>query len=140
MPLAERPGLQEQWKMDFGALLSAAAWLLGLASLAGLALVILSQKVRPKGRAWWPGVLHGVLGLAGLGVLLLALRGPARGIEAGAGSFGLVAAVLVGLAALAGLTVFVTRLRRRTPSTVALGVHATFAIAGVVMLAAYLSA
>jgi hypothetical protein len=127
-------------EVSFGTQLVAAAWLLGLASLAGLALVALSQIVRPAARVWWPGAVHGVLGLTGLAALLLGLRGPALGVEAGAGSFGLVAAGLVAAAALIGLTVFAARLGRRPPSTIVLGLHATFAIAGFVMLAAYLSA
>ena len=126
--------------VSFAALLLAAVWLLGLASLAGLALAVLSQIIRPTGRVWWPGAAHGALGLAGLAALLLGLRGPALGVEAGAGSFGLVAAGLVAAAALVGLTVFAARLGRWAPSTIVLGLHATFAIAGFVMLAAYLSA
>ncbi len=43
-------------------------------------------------------------------------------------------------AVLLGLAVFAARLRRRPPSTLALGVHATLAVGGLVMLAAYLSA
>ncbi|MEJ1976310.1 MAG: hypothetical protein WDN49_09605 [Acetobacteraceae bacterium] len=126
--------------MDFGAALSASAWLVGLASLGGLALLMLLRAVKPRGAVWLPGVAHGLLGLAGLGALLLGLRGPVRGVEAGAGSFGLVAAVLLGGAAAVGLAIFIMRLWRRAPSTLVLGIHATFAVAGFVMLAAYLSA
>ncbi len=83
---------------------------------------------------------HGVAGLAGVGALLLGLHGPARGVTTGAGSFGRVAAGLLAVAALVGLSLFAVRLWRWPPSSILLGLHATFAIAGVVMLAAWLTA
>ncbi len=73
-------------------------------------------------------------------LLLAGLGGPARGVAEGAGSFGMVAAGFVAGAVLLGSLVFVAGLRRRAPSMLALGVHATLAVGGVVMLLAYLAA
>ncbi len=84
------------------------------------------------------GPLHGILGACGLVLLLFALRGPARGVAYGAGGFGTMAAVLLGCAILAGLFVARARLRARDPM-VAIGLHATLAIFGLVLLAAYAS-
>ena len=83
------------------------------------------------------GALHGLIGIGSLAILALALRGPPRGIEEGVGSFGLIAAVLLALAALAGLLQFALRLRdRRLPSPL-VGLHAMLAIGGFVVLLAY---
>jgi hypothetical protein len=87
------------------------------------------------------GALHGLIGLGGLAVLLLSLRqGPARGVEQGAGAFGTIAAALLALAAMAGLTVFARmRVQRRSAGTL-IGVHATLAVAGLCLLLAYVLA
>jgi hypothetical protein len=82
--------------------------------------------------------LHGLIGLAGFFWLLLALRGPPRGLATGTSSFGVVAAVLIALAALAGAAILAAhRLKPRLAGTL-IGVHATLAVSGVVILAAYL--
>jgi hypothetical protein len=84
--------------------------------------------------------LHGLFGLGGFACLLLALRGPARGLDQGTGAFGVVAAVLLAAAALAGLWVlFVHHVRKRRAGTL-IGLHATLAVSGFVILAAYLLA
>lgn len=86
----------------------------------------------------WPlGASHGTLGVIGLILLLLALRGPPHGEAMGVGPFGRIAAVLIAMALLAGLAILVGRLRHcRVPSLI-IGVHATIAVTGVVILAAY---
>ena len=119
-------------------MLTASAWLVSLAAAGGLVLIVLTQ-VSPVHRRW-PGWLHGGLGAAGFVLLLAGLGGPARGVAEGAGSFGYVAAGFLAGAVLLGSLVFVAGLRRRAPSMLTLGVHATFAVAGVVMLLAYLAA
>ena len=116
------------------------AWVLCLAVLGGMALVVLSQVSAGSVRVRWPGIVHGSLGLAGFVLLLAGLGGPARGAQQGAGSFGYIAAGFVGSAVLLGLVVFAARIRRRAPSMLAVGVHATLAVGGLVMLAAYLAA
>ena len=111
-----------------------------LAAAGGIGVVALSQWRRPTGRVWLPGAAHGLAGLAGFALLVLGLGGPPRGANIGASSFGLVAAVLTGVGLALGLAFAASRLRRRPVSPLVLGIHATFAIAGLVMLAAYVSA
>ena len=121
-------------------MLTWSAWLLAAGVILGLILVALSQTVRPTAQPWWPGALHGLLGAVGLLLLLLGLvGGPRRGVEQGAGSFGLVAAWLVAAALGLGLVVAWARLRRRPPSMLVVGVHATLGVAGLVLLATYVS-
>ncbi len=120
-------------------MLTLSAILLGLAALGGLGLLALYQWVRPAG--WWrlPGLGHGLVGLTGFTLLLASLSGPPRGVEAGAGSFGRVAAVLIGLAVVMAAVAFWARWRGSKAGPLALGLHATFAVGGLVLLAAYLS-
>jgi hypothetical protein len=109
--------------------------LLMVAALLGMALAELHLK---GGLPRWPfGVLHGLVGGAGLGTLLLALRGPPRGEAMGVGAFGRLAAVLLAVALLAGLAVALLRLRHRRVPGVVIGAHAFVAVTGVVVLAAY---
>jgi hypothetical protein len=68
------------------------------------------------------------------------LRGPPRGLGQGTASFGAIAATLLVLAALAGLGILFLRRRNERPAGILLGVHATFAIGGFAVLAAYLLA
>jgi hypothetical protein len=84
--------------------------------------------------------LHGLFGLGGFACLLLALRGPPRGLDQGTGSFGVIAAALFAAAVLAGFCVlFIHRFKKRHASTL-IGLHATLAVSGFVILAAYLLA
>ena len=116
-------------------MLALAFGLLLITALFGGALAALHQRQRPP--AWQLGAMHGGLGVIGLGALLLALRGPPRGVAMGVGSFGQISAVLLAMALLAGLAILIVRLRvRRVPGLV-IGIHATIAISGVVILAAY---
>ena len=86
----------------------------------------------------WPAwVLHGLLGAAGFAVLLLGLRGPPRGVAMGVGPFGRFAAVLLTAALLIAVAILRGRLARRPISTLTIGSHATLAIGGLVVLAAY---
>ena len=73
-------------------------------------------------------------------MLTLALRGPPRGLEQGTGAFGIIAAVLIALAALAGLALLAARLRKRRLSGTLIGIHATLAVGGFVILLAYVLA
>jgi hypothetical protein len=132
-PSWRRPG-------EARAMLTLAAWLLGVAALAGLGLLALYQWVRPLG--WWrlPGLGHGLAGLLGLAALLAALGGgPPRGVAMGAGSFGTVAGVLTGVAAALGVAGYVVRRRAPAAAQLAIGLHATFAVGGLTLLLAYLS-
>ncbi len=113
---------------------------LGVSVLTGIGLLALYQWVKPTGRIWLPGAAHGLIGVAGSGLLLLGLQGPARGVRSGAGSFGTIAAALLAAALALGLLVAAGRLRRKRPSALVLGIHATLAVTGLTLLAAYVSA
>jgi hypothetical protein len=78
------------------------------------------------------GIAHGVVGIAGLWVLLLALKGSTRGVETGTSSFGMMAAALFAAAILTGAIIFI---RRRTG--IVMAIHAGMAIAGYVLLLAW---
>ncbi|HEY2618493.1 MAG TPA: hypothetical protein VGI78_14230 [Acetobacteraceae bacterium] len=116
-------------RLSFGLLLTTAV-------LGGL-LAALRLRSRNASAGWIPGVLHGVCGVIGLIALLFALRGPPRGEAMGVASFGRIAALLLTIALVAGLAILVLRLRRHPMTSLIIGIHATIAIAGIVMLAAY---
>ena len=121
-------------------MLAWSAWLLTGGVLMGLVLVAVSQVVPHGRRPWWPGAVHGALGLVALCLLLSGLRGPARGVQQGAGSFGVVSAGLLAVALCGGVLLALARMRRRPPAMLVVGVHATLGVAALVMLAAYVSA
>ena len=75
-----------------------------------------------------------MVGAAGLAVLLLALRGPARGAAVGVGSFGAVSAGLFGAALMTGVVLLL--LRRKG---VVMAIHAGIAITGYVMVMAWVA-
>lgn len=116
------------------------AGLLAAGAALGVALVILSQTVQVRRHSLWPGALHGVVGLAAFGLLLLGLRGPALGLQQGAASFGLIAAWLVAAALAFGALLALMRRVQRGPAMLVVGIHATVGVAGLVMLLAYITA
>lgn len=101
-----------------------------------LAALHLRSRAMPR-PPWMFGALHGIVAIAGCIILLLSLGGPPRGVEMGVASFGRISAVLFGLALLAGLVIPLIRPRLRQIPGVVIGVHATIAISGIVVLAAY---
>jgi len=111
-----------------------AFWILTVAVAAGSVLALWHLRATGEGTRppFIAGVLHGIVGAIGFVVLLLALRGPARGIAAGVGSFGTVAAVLFGGALLTGVSLLL--LRRKT---VVMTIHAGIAITGYVLFLAW---
>jgi hypothetical protein len=119
-------------------MLIAAFVILSVTALLGSLLAV--SHLRSEGTAAPPPMLaglHGVAALGGFGCLLLGLRGPARGLATGTSLFGIIAAVLVGLAALIGLAMLTAHLLKRRFAGRLIGIHATFAISGFVFLAAY---
>ncbi len=112
-----------------------AVWVLTVAVVAGAILAAWHLKAadgtsrRPPLAA---GIAHGVVGIAGLVVLLFALQGPARGVAAGVGSFGIASAGLFMGAVLTGIAFLL--LKR---SGFAIAVHAAIAITGYVLLLAW---
>ena len=117
-------------------LLLAFALLLTTALLgAVLAALHLRTERRPPGPIY--GAFHGLIGVAGFVALLLALRGPPRGAAMGVGDFGRVAAALLGYRPYPGGS---DHPRAPAPSAypgLVIGAHATIAVSGVVILAAY---
>ncbi|HLI20554.1 MAG TPA: hypothetical protein VKV32_05525, partial [Stellaceae bacterium] len=89
----------------------------------------------PRVLAW----LHGIAASIAYALLIAALAtGPARGAATGTASFGLSAAILLLIAALIGLLGLWLHLRRKRMPGIAIGVHASVAIFGYVILAVYL--
>ena len=114
-------------------MLNLSAWMLMLTAAGGL----LALAVRG---AWWPGLLHGLCGIAGLAVLLAALGGPPHGVHGGMRQFGAIAGGFLGGAVLIGLVFVARRLRGRPPPGWAVGVHACLAVCGLALLLAYAGA
>src|ERR1700722_19526476 len=110
--------------------------LLTAALLGGvLAAVHLRTESAPPGPVF--GALHGLVGIAGFVALLLALRGPPRGEAMGVGGFGRTAAALLAVALILAIPIILVRLRHRRIPGIVIGAHATIAVSGVVILAAY---
>ncbi len=117
-------------------MISIAVWTLTIAVAAGTALGLWHLRVAegagPPPRL--PGIAHGIVGSIGLVTLLFALRGPPRGVAAGVGSFGMVAAVLFAAALLTGVAFLM--LRR---GSIVIAIHAGIAIIGYALLLAWSS-
>ena len=110
--------------------------ILGSAALLGSILAILHLRSAKPARTF--GGLHGLLGLSGLGCLLATFGGTPRGLGSGTAAFGMVSAGLIALAALVGGGILVQRLRKRRLQGALIGIHATLAVSGFVVLAAYI--
>jgi len=120
-------------------MLTAAFVIFAVAVALGTVLAVLHlQTNKTAALPPWPlGALHGVLALIGLGCLALALRGPPRGVQQGTASFGMIAAVLFVLAALLGGRLLAARIFGKPIGGGTIAVHATLAVTGFVILAAY---
>jgi hypothetical protein len=122
-------------------MLTAALAILGIAVLLGSALAVMH--LRTEGAVmppWKLAALHGLVALVGLGCLVLALRGPPRGLQQGTAAFGMIAAVLMAAAATLGIGFAAARLRKRRLPGLLIGVHATLAVSGFVILFVYVLA
>jgi hypothetical protein len=114
---------------------------LACAALLGSALGILHMRSASGAAIPWPlAALHALLGLGGLGGLILALRGPPRGLAEGTAMFGTISAVLIIAAALLGCGIFLIHCLKARRAGTLMGLHATIAICGIAVLAAYLFA
>lgn len=118
-------------------MLNAAFIILTVAVLLGSTLAVLHLRTNLPAPPWPLGGLHGVVALIGLGCLALALRGPPRGVEHGTASFGIIAAVLFVLAALLGARLLAARIFKKRMIGGTIAIHATLAVSGFVILAAY---
>jgi hypothetical protein len=122
-------------------LLTGALISLLLAVLVGSWLAVLHFDGRGPDRIPWAGAaLHAALALGGFAALLIALGGATPPASGGTEGFGQAAAGMLALAALAGGGIFLRYRRARKPSAGLVGVHATLAVFGVVVLAAYVLA
>jgi hypothetical protein len=123
-------------------MLTAAFVILAIAVGLGAVLAVLHLRTnRIAAPPPWPlGAVHGILALVGLGCLALALRGPPRGVEQGTASFGVIAAVLFVLAALLGARLLAARVFKKRIGGGTIAIHATLAVSGFVILAAYVFA
>jgi hypothetical protein len=114
-------------------LITVAVWVLTCAVAAGTLLALLHLRATDK--ASLPprvaGLAHGLVGATGLGFLLLALTGAARGIDAGVGSFGAISAGLFAGAILTGSLLLFRR------NGIVMAIHAGIAITGYVLLLAW---
>lgn len=115
---------------------SAATWLLTLTVAAGTILALLHLRASEGigHPPLWMGVLHGLAGVVGLGVLLVALRGPERGIASGVGGFGRTASWLFAGAVASGVLVWI---RRRKGPAIPVILHAGIAVTAWVLLLAW---
>ncbi len=75
--------------------------------------------------------------LASIGIVLLALalRGARPGIVTGTAGFGVIAAALLAAAAVVGIVMLFLHYRRGRVPGMLIGIHATLAVAGFVVLA-----
>jgi hypothetical protein len=122
-------------------MLTAAFVILAIAVALGAVLAVLHLRSNRTATPPWPlGALHGILAIVGLGCLALALRGPPRGVQQGTASFGVIAAVLFVLAALLGARLLAARGFGKQIGGGTIAVHATLAVSGFVILAAYVFA
>ncbi len=122
-------------------MLVATILVLGAAVLVGSVLALQYLRTVEAPNTPWPlKALHGLLGIAGLCMLALGLRGPPHGLDQGVGSFGIIAASLLTLAALVGVVLLAVNILKRRLAGVMIGIHATIAVTGFVVLAAYVFA
>ncbi len=122
-------------------MLTAAFVILAFAVLLGSLLAVLHLRTNRTATPPWPlAALHGILAIVGLCSLALALRGPPRGVEQGTASFGIIAAVLFVLAALLGARLLAARIVKIPIGGGTIAIHATLAVSGFVILAAYVFA
>ena len=97
-------------------MLIAAFIILGIAVSMGSGLAF--QYLHTKGTKpppWPLALLHALFAIGGLACLLLALRGPPRGLDQGTGSFGIFAATLIVMAALVGGLMLAARILKNDP-------------------------
>ena len=88
---------------------------------------------------WWPGVIHGALGIAGLVLLFLSLGGPPRGMERGVQSFAAIAAWIALGGLLIALVYAALQVLAKKRVAWLVGAHVTVAITAYLFLMAYVS-
>jgi hypothetical protein len=117
-------------------LLQAAIWVLTLAVVAGTVLGLWHLRATEGGSRppLAVGLAHGLAGMIGFALLLVALRGPARGVANGVAAFGPGAASLFAAALVTGLGVLLLPGKSLT-----MAIHAGIAITGYALLLAWVA-
>ena len=119
-------------------MLIAAFTILSVVVLLGSVLAHLRSQTGNRTEWHWPlATLHGFFAVAGLECLVLALVRSPRGLDQGNASFGIGAAALIVLAALVGLSFLATKVLQGRYAGIMIGIHATLAVSGFVVLSAY---
>ena len=118
-------------------MLALATIIIGLAVVIGAAAAVTWLRGDGRPAPTWLTATHGLAALAGLALLIVALAGARKGAATGTQSFGTIATVLLTTAALIGLAMLATHVLKRRVSGALVGIHATLAIAGFVILAVY---
>ncbi len=107
--------------------------------LFGFVLAAMNLRASDKAPPLLVRIAHGVLGAAGFAALLLTMGTQVQGANNGAGMFRLDAMVLLAAALLLGLGILVTfRIAPKSAGAV-IALHATVAMFGLAILAAYVS-
>jgi hypothetical protein len=118
-------------------MLALATLMLGLGVALGAAAAVPRLGRSERAPPWWLAAVHGGVALAGLALLLLVLPGARRGAASGAQSFGAIAALLLAAAALVGVSMLALHWRKRRVAGPLVGLHATLAVGGFVILVVY---
>jgi hypothetical protein len=117
-------------------MMSFAFWTVTLAVAMGAGLGLLF--LRPVPRSALLAAAHGLVGAAGLGLLILALRTPdPRAGALGVGPFAQYAAALIAAALGVGLIIGFGPVRIRRSRGLLIAIHGTAAVSGFVLLMAY---
>jgi hypothetical protein len=107
---------------------------LSLAVVIGSGLAIQFMRGKAVRRLHWAvGLVHALVGIAGMVPLVIVVRRGAPASAMGTGSFAAYSAGLFGSALILGLVIALYAWRRRPPGIV-VGAHASLAIAGYVLL------
>ena len=101
-----------------------------------LSAIILIREEQPK-KIPLIAMIHGAAGATAVALLLLALQGPRRGVQTGAGGFGWTAFCMMALALAGGVTILSFQLRRKGAPTLLIALHAMLGLGGAVMLSAW---
>lgn len=120
-------------------MLHAAFAILAIAVLLGAVLFVMHLRNAGSADAapWRLAALHGLIGVGGLFCLLFALDNQPLRPDRGTAGFGTISVMLLALAALFGGIILALRAAKKRPAGALFGVHATLAISGFVILAAY---
>jgi hypothetical protein len=111
-------------------------FLLTAAALGGYLSIGYLRGTPPPAAGWMLGLVHGVVGAAGLLELVIGLGGKRDLAAYGVAGFGIGAEGLLGIAILLGLLVIVAQWRGKRLSGVVIGAHASVAITAIVLVAA----